>query len=405
MTAKKQVVEGEGERKFLGRTGKDWAKFCLYYFIFYSILTAFWYGVYRSFFTIFNDKAPNLQLGESRIGKYPAIVIKPDQDEDHRSSKFYRLNLDFPKVGGKVGGIHDHNNIGYATRAKDFLDRIESSGLEKDFAVDCQEYNTTAKTWSYLKNNVTVPKKKQQWCHLNTSEVLGRCGEFPYGFGYVYEPNPEDIETIKKLKTREECLGWEPEDSHKLGHRKTISPCFIIKVNRVFNFDFKPFNSAKQIKKMKGMPGHLKKMVTDEMVKRQAEVKAKTGKDKKMEFMYVDCKGMHPEDQEALSGSVQVVRFTESNSTCDIHQVPRVEYYPENQGISRKYFPYNNKKNKENAIMAVRFNDLKVGQLIQVQCTVFYPGSDSDEALEDYPEINLTKFQVFVNDENDFVFN
>ena len=199
------------------------------------------------------------------------------------------------------------------------------------------------------------------------------------------------------MKSKEACMSWEP--SLKANYRKSISPCFLIKVNRLFGFEFEKLN-LEEAEKMDGWPYYLKKKIEEHW-----EAQDFTEDDKRKHEMYIDCQGVYPDDIDALAGDTKVIRWDEENKKCNLTQVPRIEFFPKHHGISAKYFPFNNKKNKENPLIAVRFNDLRAGQLINVKCTAFYPGSDGSDAHQDDANLGTVRFGLYLDDEKNFVFS
>ena len=71
--------------------------------------------------------------------------------------------------------------------------------------------------------------------------------------------------------------------------------------------------------------------------------------------LYLDCSGENPADRETLAG--------------------RMTYFPADQGISYKYFPYTQAhKNYHNPVVAVKFDGVPQGQLLHIECKLWAKG-------------------------------
>ena len=87
---------------------------------------------------------------------------------------------------------------------------------------------------------------------------------------------------------------------------------------------------------------------------------------------FVDCQGEYSADKEALDG--------------------KMKYFPNDQSISMKFFPMKTKNQDQNALVALKINDLPSGQLVQVICKVYYKGVKHEKKTKS----GLVQFQLFV---------
>lgn len=133
------------------------------------------------------------------------------------------------------------------------------------------------------------------------------------------------------------------------------SPCIFLKLNRIFGLQPEPY-------KKEDLPEDTPKHISD-------IVDAQGGDNKP----FVDCQGEYPADIEALEGNMK--------------------YFPSDQSISMKFFPMKTKKQNQNALVALKLNNLPTGQLVQIICKVYYKGVKHEKKTKS----GLVQFQVFVN--------
>jgi len=141
-----------------------------------------------------------------------------------------------------------------------------------------------------------------------------------------------------------------------------IKPCFYLKLNRIFGFDPQPIpaDDVDSVEIYEKMPDHLKTRVKDGQ-----------GDDE----VYINCEGRFPADSEG-----------------DDLQSLDLQYYPETQAISRKYFPYLNSKNYHSPMVAVKINNPPKGRLLHLECKAWY--KDVKHNRKD--KLGLTQFEVMV---------
>lgn len=140
--------------------------------------------------------------------------------------------------------------------------------------------------------------------------------------------------------------------------RSQVEPCILLKINRIFNWEPQPFEVA-ELDDIEGMSENVKQ-----------KIRANPNQ------IYVDCQGENPADVEALNG--------------------QIKYYPEDQGISFKFFPYNHAhRNYHNPIVAVKFGSgIPVGQLVHIECKLWTKGVEHNRK----DRIGQVHLEVFLNE-------
>jgi len=171
-------------------------------------------------------------------------------------------------------------------------------------------------------------KDKHGQCLFDLSE-LQECQSFPYGF----DPIPMGDES----------------------GRMTVKPCVFLKLNKIYNW--RPVAiTAETVDKpeYESMSEGLKDII-----------RASTS-----DNIYFDCMGRYPADKDSVS----------------------LKFYPENQAIPAKYFPYTG-GNYQSPMVALQVESLSVGQLLHLECRAWYEGvvhSTKDKT-------GLVQFEVLVN--------
>lgn len=118
-------------------------------------------------------------------------------------------------------------------------------------------------------------------------------------------------------------------------------PCIFIKFNKIYNWEPTPID-----------PANLEDSAYDDM---SPDLKNKIVKSADHNMVWIDCFGRYAADKEAF----------------------QFEYYPQNQGIPIKYFPFKGKgRNYQAPLIAVKFTDNKSawGQLQHIECRAWYEG-------------------------------
>lgn len=148
--------------------------------------------------------------------------------------------------------------------------------------------------------------------------VLGECADFPYGF-------------------------VSNEDSAELGESKYAEPCIFVKFNKIFNWIPTPIQSSNMTQTLEDpaynkMSDQLKNIIV---------------KSSNRDFVWVDCFGRFAADQEAFL----------------------VDYYPANQGIPIKYFPFHGGSYHQ-PLVAIKLRENKAawGQLQHLECRAWFEG-------------------------------
>ena len=118
---------------------------------------------------------------------------------------------------------------------------------------------------------------------------------------------------------------------------EAVQPCVLIKINRIYGWKPEPYGAG-EVDSIEDMPDKVKNLI-----------KANPNK------LYLDCDGENPADREALSGNMA--------------------YFPNDQGISFKYFPYTQAhRNYHNPVVAVKFKSVPIGQLLHIECKLWAKG-------------------------------
>jgi len=180
--------------------------------------------------------------------------------------------------------------------------------------------------------------------YKNTSELSPDCKS-----GVYWDKQPEALKSDKgpkpcvfDLALLEEC---KPDAKKHFGYLKGTNgypnPCMILKFNRIFNWE--------------------PEAITEEDLKVDPYIHIPEDLQKKIKaepnHVWVECHGRNPADKELLKD--------------------KIDYYPENQGINFKYFPYRgNKMNYHTPLVAIKIRSNKAmeGRLMHIQCKAWFKG-------------------------------
>jgi len=135
-----------------------------------------------------------------------------------------------------------------------------------------------------------------------------------------------------------------------------VQPCIFLKFNKIFNW--KPTVLSAEDEEYQKIPKTL-----------QDQIK------KDPNHVWVECHGRNPADKEILLNSI--------------------EYFPKNQGIPVKYFPFmGNKRPYHPPMVAVKIkgSEKLAGQLIHVECKAWFKGVVHDSR----DKMGLTQFEVLI---------
>jgi len=114
-------------------------------------------------------------------------------------------------------------------------------------------------------------------------------------------------------------------------------PCILLKLNKIFGLIPDYINDTANLpKEVPSIPKNLELHINSVPKGRRNQV-------------WVDCKGERPADIEALGPN-------------------DITYYPTDRGFPGKYFPYTNVENYQSPLVAVRFENPPIGQLLHVEC-------------------------------------
>lgn len=165
------------------------------------------------------------------------------------------------------------------------------------------------------------------------------------------ENHPDDRgKCLFKKETLGECsqfpYGFLPEGGN-------IQPCFFLKLNKIYGLDPAPINDPA------GMPTRVQELFDQH------------GGDN----IYFHCEGRYPADNEGANGE-------------DIG----LKYFPENQAISRMFFPYMNGPNYQPPMVAVKITNPPIGRMLHLECRAYYGGVVHNTK----DKMGLTQFEVLV---------
>lgn len=140
--------------------------------------------------------------------------------------------------------------------------------------------------------------------------ILGDCQEYPYGY---FAPDKDG----------------------------QASPCLLLKVNRIYGWKPEPYDVKfldADSQPDDPIPESIKELITADN-----------------QNIYVNCEGENAADREALDGNV--------------------DYFPANRNIPFSYFPYTQAhRNYQNPLVAVKLNNLPIGQLVHIECKLWAKG-------------------------------
>jgi len=151
-----------------------------------------------------------------------------------------------------------------------------------------------------------------------------------------------------------------PENNYGYVKSPLPEPCMVLKFNRIFDWEPKPILASDLGKDpYKHMPDNLKDTIKD-------KTKNNTN------HVWVECHGRNPADQELLDG--------------------KIKYYPENQGINFKYFPYKGNQMPYHTplvFIQIKSTEEMIGQLLHIQCKAWFKGVEHNKK----DKIGLVQFE------------
>jgi len=250
------IVYNRETGQIFTRTPESWAKIGLFYFVYYSCLAAFFAGLLSVFlFAFTDDTAPLLTGSHSVLPPNPGMGFRPMPKEDKTIIKYQVSKKDTYEP--------------YITNLREFLNPNETAntymkGQSELSYQDCSAGGPVAPSWTDKPCKFLVPELKG---------VMDNCVNANYGY----------------------------EDG---------TPCFVIKLNKIFEF----------------MP--------------KLEVNATE------DFLKFECSGEHPADKDNAG---------------------LFEYYPK-QGVDLAFYPFVGQKGYLSPLVFVKMQNPAKGVLIQIEC-------------------------------------
>jgi len=167
--------------------------------------------------------------------------------------------------------------------------------------------------------------------------------------GYACQFNKTVLQTCAEYP-----FGYEVTDRNQ-----KIAPCVLLKINRIFDWKPEPFTED-DLKYDEDMSDKVKDLIRANP-----------------ERLYLNCEGETAADREALENNM--------------------EYFPKDQGISYKYFPYRQAgKNYHNPVVAVKFSNMPIGQLVHIECKLYAKGMRHSRKFRE----GQVHFEIFLNDKD-----
>jgi len=178
-----------------------------------------------------------------------------------------------------------------------------------------------------------------------------------------------DMSEIKGVCSHENGYGYKPNADGN------IEPCIFLKFNTIWGWPevpLKPIRIDKAVFTNEKYEGHyeFKNIMTEKL---RDSILAKEGEE--LDYIWVDCHGRYPADKEVLA------------------QDESITYTPGEQGIGLKYFPYQGTA-YGTPIVAVKFKNLPVGQLVHVECRAWFHGVVHNSRDKE----GLTQFEILITE-------
>jgi len=155
--------------------------------------------------------------------------------------------------------------------------------------------------------------------------------------------NKDSQGCIFDMATLDECAEFPYGYVANKSIQSFAEPCIFLKFNKIFNWEPTPIN-----------PENLEDEAYDKM---SVTLKNKIKKSSDHNMVWIDCFGRYAADKEAF----------------------QFEYYPQNQGIPVKYFPFKG-GNYQPPLIALKFTENKAawGQLQHIECRAWFDGVHHD---------------------------
>lgn len=145
---------------------------------------------------------------------------------------------------------------------------------------------------------------------------------------------------------------------------KEGKPCILLKLNKIYDLEPDYYNdtSLNITEKVSGVVHYPPKQLKDHI-----NTLENTNQ------VWVSCKGEWPFDEESMGD---------------------IEYYPKDQGFPNQYFPYQNQKNYKSPLVAVKFKNPPIGQLLHIECRAWAHNINYDRMTN----IGKAHFELLVHD-------
>jgi len=350
MEAVKYLIWNPDTGEILTRTPLSWLKITTFYIIYYSCLAGFWAAAMAIFWQTLPSpwEGPKWTQNSSIIGTNPGLGAKPPNSDRLIDSSIYKFSLKDTKTDCKKDRTYkEGGECGEGDTTADWIHRMNTFLNNKDKNGTAQE-NEDITTLVDCGNNLNEPRVNEPNCEYDMTAINNTCGA---DFGYVSKDG------------------------------KTLSPCIFLKFNTIWGWPQLPEKPVRidktaltekshdDYEQYQQMTNQLRKRITD-LYEEKDEAKLTDS----LNYIWVDCHGRYPADKEALKGNIEYIASGN-----------------EKQGISLKYFPYQGTAYGV-PIVAVKFKDLPVGQLVHVECRAWFHGVRHSSRDKE----GLTQFELLV---------
>jgi len=352
LEAVKYLIWNPDTGEFLTRTPLSWAKITVFYIIYYSCLAGFWAAAMAIFFqTIPNYTAgPKWTQNSSIIGTNPGLGAKPANSDLRIDSSIYKFKIDDERTCGEVEGGGKKQPCGEGDTTLDWIERMNNFLDTKDkegVKVEGKAVTDTIDCSNLEEGEEHKIRHGKANCKYDMeADITGPTGVCPKDKGYGYKANADG----------------------------NIEPCIFLKFNTIWGWPEvpkKPIRIDKAVFDNPKYEGHDQfQMMTDGLKER---IQKKEGEE--LDYIWVDCHGRYPADKEVLA------------------QAESITYTPKEQGIGLKYFPYQGTA-YGTPIVAVKFKNLPVGQLVHVECRAWFHGVVHNSRDKE----GLTQFEILITE-------
>jgi len=355
LEAVKYLIWNPDTGEFLTRTPLSWAKITVFYIIYYSCLAGFWAAAMAIFFqTIPNYTAgPKWTQNSSIIGTNPGLGAKPANSDLRIDSSIYKFSIkDNGKGARECGSVEGggkkqpcgegDTTLDWIKRMNEFVDKKDKSGVLKEGE---KAEDKKPKDCTKPKEEPNKIRHGKENCAYDMSAITGESGVCPYDdYGYLAKDGK-------------------------------IEPCIFLKFNTIWDWPEvpkKPIRIDKAVFDNDKYEGHYE-FSTIMTKKLRESIQDKEGEE--LDYIWVDCHGRYPADKEVLA------------------QDESITYTPGEQGIGLKYFPYQGTA-YGTPIVAVKFKNLPVGQLVHVECRAWFHGVVHNSRDKE----GLTQFEILITE-------